>query len=437
MKVTKSFQKDRRRLEFRIEPAPGFEAHKIADREVFFEMLEGWSEQGTHPDLMALVALLLVHPFVDPESGMLDLDWDISSDFAAACASVIPYPVTFRGAEPGKSAIEPRKKGATPALSFSGGVDSSAALGLMPEETALFFLNRVNFDGSEPQGLYDKRSALYACEWAERLGYQVHRIPTSLEFVRSPVGFPVDWSTGAPAVLHADTLNLSSISWGVVAESAYRVGHEHYIDFKKRTIFRRWDCLLRAVGLALGAPVAGVSEVGTSTIVLRDQRLNGIAQSCIRGDKNKPCMNCFKCFRKSLLDAAILGEEYQADLFSKVLRFRGGEKIVLGSPIKHENVFRWLAERLRVDVETPDWLAFKNRLSVGHPDVGWAARWYGPAEELIPSEYRASALRKMSELVPRQSSEEERAFEEWDLRPTFQTQVHRDTVAGLENRFSG
>lgn len=429
MKVSIEYLRSDRTLRFIAASEDGDITEKFSGDPVFFRMPEGWVYEDLHADILAVAAITILHPFV---GSRLQIPVVVSEEFEEACKKLLPYRCDFKV---GDARPSPRQPGDVPGLSFSGGVDSTAALAVMPKDTKVVFLDRLASDGSEPAGLYVKDSAEYACRVVASAGYDVFKIKTNLEYIRNPVGFPIDWSSGVPAILLADFLSLSSVSWGVVAESGYRVGHDHFIDFPKRTIFARWDGLFRAVGLCLGAPVAGLSEVATSLIVQKSA-LAGVAQSCIRGEKNQPCMNCFKCLRKSMLDAALLGETYRKQDFDRVIRFRGGEKIVLGLPIKHENVFRWTISRLRVDEPSQVWDAFKHRLETPPRDVSWAGAWYSPSVDLIPIEFRQHALDAIRGYVPSQNEYQLQEFRSWDLRNEFSSPEMTSSVEALSRALS-
>lgn len=364
-----------------------------------------------HPDLLALSTILVLHPFVGHR---LSIDLAVSDQFREACSAWLSYDCEFLDdVGPG---VAPRPRGTAPGLSFSGGMDSVAALALMPRDTRAIFLDRVTTWDFTSRSLYDNDSAYAACSMLEDRGYAVYKVPTTLEYIRRPVGFPVDWSCGVPAILLADHLDLASIAWGIVAESAYRVGSEGFQDFPVRAIFRRWDALLRAVGLELSAPVAGVSEVGTSTIE-RHSHLAGVGQSCIRGPKGAPCQQCKKCVRKVLLDAVLADEKISASTVDHLLRFPGYEKILLAEPIKHEDVFRWTAPRLKVSGRSAAWSAFQDRLDVGDLDPSWCHAWYAPSSDVIAPEYRDWSVEQVERYLPRQDDRESSLFEAWDMAP--------------------
>jgi hypothetical protein len=286
---------------------------------------------------------------------------------------------------------------------------------LLPRTTKLFFLDRVlgpadRYGG----GLYVKDSALVACDLAQARGYEVHRMATNVELIRSPVGFPVDWTSGVPAILLADHCDLSSVSFGTVAESAYKVGHARYRDFSSASGFYRWNALLDSVGLALSLPVAGLSEVCTSAIVLKSE-MKDIAQSCIRGRKNQPCLNCFKCFRKVLLEAAIEHRTLAGDAVDSLITFRGATKALGALPIKHEDVLLWLRDKVSLSGSSEFWPLLEQRLSAMGMDVEWASRWYPKSLELVPAELRDSVAATIRKYVQTMSRQDIKTFEAWDM----------------------
>src|SRR5690606_21051487 len=111
------------------------------------------------------------------------------------------------------------------AIAFSGGVDSVAALAILPQNTIAIFMNRIAKRVGKP-GLYRADAALQTCDDVRRSGYDVRVVDTSMELMRDPIGFAVDWTNAVGAVAHADQLDLRSISFGMIAESAFATGHE-------------------------------------------------------------------------------------------------------------------------------------------------------------------------------------------------------------------
>ena len=79
------------------------------ETEIWFEMPKDWKFEETHPDLFKLAEFVLLSPY---EPTILD-GWKPS-----------------------------RKAGLRPGLAFSAGIDSTAAMCLMPENTLLFYHER-------------------------------------------------------------------------------------------------------------------------------------------------------------------------------------------------------------------------------------------------------------------------------------------------------
>ena len=427
MRIDISYDLERSALLMKSLPNEEDNLSQFSGRSVYFSVPDGWNMSSTHPDLIALAAILSFHPFVGKS---LELNVAISEGFSRTCSRFLPYKLVTA---PSPSGVGVRPKGRYPGLAFSGGVDSTACLALLPTDTRLFFLDRVlaptdNYGG----GLYVKDSALVACDLAEQRGYQVHKLETNVELARTPVGFPVDWTSGVPAILLADHCDLSSISFGTVAESAYKVGHLRYRDFAAASGFYRWNALLQGVGLFLSLPVAGLSEVCTSYIV-ESSGMKDIAQSCIRGPKNQPCLNCFKCFRKVLLEAALGGRVLPGTLVDKLINFRGASKALGALPIKHENVLLWLHDKVEVAGHSVVWPVLRHRLSAMGTGVPWADKWYSKSLELVPVELRSSVETNIAKYVQPMSSEEAREFEEWDMADRLGDEALLSSVKALTN----
>jgi hypothetical protein len=85
-----------------------------------------------HCDHMALIVLLACHPF---SVGDLNIPLSVSSNFFEACKIFTRYTPRFLSSDERPYTSESNSK---PGLAFSGGMDSTAALALMPESTIPF-----------------------------------------------------------------------------------------------------------------------------------------------------------------------------------------------------------------------------------------------------------------------------------------------------------
>ena len=330
-----------------------------------------------HPDLMALSIILMCNPFVGKK---LDFSFPISEQFETAANGILTrYKIKGNG-----DYIEPRKvnRRFRPGLAFSGGVDSTAALAVMPGNTVPIFMDRPVSKGS----LYDPDAAHRSCEILKEIGYEVEKIECDLEYLRNPVGFPTDVANAVPAIILADLVGLNSISFGTVLESAYGIGHENFREYSKGSHWTFFSTLFKGAGIIMALPLAGVSEVGTSIISHR-AHIGLVAQSCIRGKWKQSCDNCWKCFRKRLLSMALNFDNIDEDKMSNF--FKSGEvRVRLSSyPISHENVMSFSLNRIGNKIENID---YKNLLSrvggLGRLDL--LSKWYSPSIEFVPDEWK-------------------------------------------------
>ena len=329
-----------------------------------------------HQDHLALASILLSNPFVSEE---LIINGGMSERFFEATKKITKYKV-----KKPENFIEPYNpvENSRPSLSFSGGADSTAALLLMPKNTLSVFLDRPLKFG---RSLYNKSAAYATIEHAKSEGYEVKKINCDLEYIRSPIGFPTDLATSVPLVLMAAKENLDSVAFGTVLESAYRVGHETCRDYKQSGHYKVWGGLFEAAGIPLYLPVAGISEVGTSSIVMNSSFYD-YTRSCIRGKFPKPCLNCWKCFRKSMVDNRLKNTKVSDREMKKWLKVREVKRKLAPHPISHENVLSWSLQGGNARGETKNLLM--NRMEGKIRNMDFLKDWYSPSIELVPERYR-------------------------------------------------
>lgn len=357
-----------------------------------------------HPDLEALGAILVASRFTGSE---LAVGRPVSGAMEEAVNGAFGFRIT-----PVDHGLAPRSQPAdgAPGLAFSGGADSSAALAILPPETIAGFMRRIAPPGDEKRRLYRDDAAVHACEILRGRGRAVHIFETDMEHLRTPIGFPTDWAASIGLVLMADRLQLRSIGWGLVAESAYRIGHEVFNDWAKRRV--SWSRLFGAAGIHFNSPVAGVSEVGTAKIV-SGSSLAGITQSCIRGGVGTPCANCWKCFRKSLLDAAVTGVWPSDAELDALFAVRDADRRLSKLPIPHENVIGWVAGRY--PGSHPKMRLLRERSLPPGETFSWLERWYGPSADLLDERHRDFVVANLDQQLGRMTPEEEETFRAWDM----------------------
>ena len=355
-----------------------------------------------HHDHLALITVLSVHPFV---SNRLVMDLIVSNRFADILNDACKYDLEFRS----KDGVAYASAQGRPCLAFSGGVDSTAALMLMSDNTVCVWLDRPDMG---KRTIYDKSAAKHTMEFASNNGYEVYKIYCDVEHLRSPVGFPVDLSSGIAAIAVSSLTGGDSIAYGMVMESAYRTGHTKFRDYPRSLHFNTWGPAFAAAGIPLFLPVGGISEVGTSTIVLKS-KFNGEARSCIRGKWPEQCNNCWKCFRKTMVDNRILGNAIGDSEMKNWVNVREVKYKLTGWPVSHENVLSWALKNPHIKGGIVPLLL--SRLEGSTRDLESLEKWYPPSIELVPTKYQQEFRLRVADYLTSMSDDEMAETESLDI----------------------
>jgi len=392
-----------------LEPSDKF---RMGAKRCEFSLPDAISPESIHPDHLGLVVIMLCTPFVH---GKLTLPKAISEQFHDSTKVLRRFEVG-----PINPALEPYypASDSRPALAFSGGTDSTAALALMPESTVCVFLDRPTLEGS----LYDKDAPLQICNNLKEDGRDVYMVRTDLEYLRDPIGFPVDVANSAPAVLLAELLGFNSIAFGTIFEAAYRIGHPRYRDYPRGSHFSRWGSLFSGAGVPLNLVVAGLSEVCTSRLMV-EHPYGKYSQSCIRGKWRAPCRNCWKCFRKILLDTIIRGEELSDNLLDELFRIKGAIFSLSKFPIQHENVFTWITSRYSGDHKLM--LLMKKRVRGDKLQLEWLERWNQESVEVIHNSCGESVKENIGFIFKKMDVGMLQEMKDWDMRPMLESEKYQ------------
>tara|TARA_B100000401_G_scaffold69908_1_gene42466 strand:- start:5109 stop:6425 length:1317 start_codon:yes stop_codon:yes gene_type:complete len=408
--------------EDKVKPSEKF---RMGERECYFSLPMGVSVDRIHPDHLALVSLMLCFPFIGES---IRFPRGISKEFHDAAGVISRFSVG-----PIDEDISPYRspESSKPALALSGGVDSVTALAIMPEETVSFFLDRpINLFA---RSLYDKEAAHMSCKELGKLGHNVVMVETDLEYLRKPVGFPVDVANSSPAILLAEEFALDSIAFGTIMESAYGIGSKSYRHYPNGSHNRLWGTLFQAAGLPLNLVVAGMSEVATSKIMI-EHEIGPLSQSCIRGKWKSPCLNCWKCFRKSLLDSTLRKEEIDDGILDKLFNIAEAKHHLRSFPIKHENVLSYICERYYGSHKLMSLL--KRRVGADKSDLKWLESWNPESIELIFPKYRDEIVSKIVRLIPTMDEFQINKMKSWDMEEMLQNQEFKSLSEELDAALS-
>lgn len=379
-----------------------------------------WDLTKVHPDALALATIFLVYPFCNKK---LELSIGISPFFAQKCEEIIKKEVG--PINPLLSARETKKTDKM-ALAYSGGVDSTAAVSIIPKESPLFFIDRIMPEGET--SMYKKEAAYRACEEMRKKGHKVYEIETDFEYIREPIGFPVDLACCIPAILMSDYEGIDSIAAGMIMESAYKIGHEKYIDYVKSWHYSVWGSLCKAAQLPLSLVTAGLSEVATTLIASRSEYM-GIAESCMRGLGGNPCMKCMKCFRKGLLDEVLQIKDLSEENIARFFLNPGAYKTILYTPMKHQNVMAYIMKHYSGTNKTVE--VFKEKMGTNRFELDYLEKWYAPAIEVIAPRYQDYVSTKMREYVPSMSINEMMQMASWDLEEFWASEDYQKATVRL------
>jgi hypothetical protein len=348
------------------------------------QLPRGVTIDDIHPDHLALIALLVCHPFIHER---ISIPWSVSKRFAESCSKISKYLVEFEHT----NAQEYNASNGRPALAFSGGADSTASLLVMPEDTLSVFMDRPL---KKKASMYNKSAAYATIKHAQKKGFEVMKLQCDVEYLRQPLGFPTDLVPSIPIICLAASQNIDSVAFGTVMESAYRIGHESARDYVNSHHYRFWGRMFAAAGIPLYLPVAGVSEVGTS-IIVNATSFYDYTRSCIRGEWPNPCNQCWKCFRKNMLDARISGKPITENYLRAGLLIPEVQKKMSAFPVSHENVLSWSLS------ETDNQMSrlLKDRLEGTNRNLEFLSSFYPPSLNLIPEQHRDETKKRLNHFL--------------------------------------
>ena len=347
-----------------LEDVKGYDPHKLWRQEgarlylqtpweeIHFEMPDDWSIDRTHPDLFKVSEFVLMHPWVD---GILD-GWEPS-----------------------------RKPGNRPGLAFSGGIDSAAAMLLLPPETVLIY-NERDFKS----GLKHENAFRFIDYLQQKHGRDVVKVRSNHELIRTHhgkmAGFSTDYACAVQVILLADYFNLDSMATGMPLENSYLFHGYKYRDFSKTWFWRLYGSLFDSIGLPILQPVAGLSEVINQRIVEENGMIE-FAQSCLRSTTpGQVCGKCWKCFRKNTLSG------HPWEMSSEIKKF------LKKTPMKQAASTIYAFQKMggRKGSIPRKLRGFEQVTKFWNIELSWLECYLPESIDLIPTKYQKGVLEKLS-----------------------------------------
>jgi hypothetical protein len=297
----------------------------------------------------------------------LDVFWQVPDDFTLPSLAVLglaeflllrPHGETVR--------LQPRpaKRGGGVAVAFSGGVDSAAALRLLPDPVPIYT------EVARPGGLHQIENALLAVEEVGGISVvsNYDELPQHYGKRRGYFGTGGFTITG---VLFSDYLNLRTICDGNVLETVYlHSSNGHGTKYNERDFSPVLDAFATA-GLEYCMPCAGLTEVSTTRIAAGYR----YAMGCMRGTGGKPCDACLKCFRKRALQGDPLPSNREVE------KKLSGDVIPMLPSLLWARDNRGLKHRVLENVSR---------------NISWVDQWYGDALRFIPEHLRDYFLARLA-----------------------------------------
>jgi len=284
-----------------------------------------------------------------------------------------------------------RQPGKGVGVAFSGGTDSSAAYCLLRDlNPHLFYLMR---DGIKPTIMkHDNPLKVFSDN-----NIDVHCMKTNSELLRlnhaPEVGFVTDYHVSIPLILLADQYDLGCMCTGTMLGSTFLWKGYQYREFEETGHWKYWGGLFKQAGLQMFMPVMPCSEILTSSIV---QQSGFQSESCARGC-GKPCLKCYKCFRKQAISGikldSYIGTPIQGSLKQRPLK-QGA------SMIQANNKFHLGIAELK-EYETLD--------------MSWTERYYARGIELAPERYQKHLTARLNQYADAMTSDDIDKLQHFDI----------------------
>lgn len=301
----------------------------------YWDMPEAYSLQQTHPDLLRLVAEILLYPW---------------------------YPSTRVELE------GTRVKGSQISLSFSAGIDSTAAMLVMPESTILGY-HRRSFDT-----ILDHRNADRLLKQLQDDERNIIDVSSNHELIRTfhdkQIGFSSDFAASTHLILLADFHDIGALGFGTPIDNTYLSKGRKYRNFAESAYYNYWNKRFAEASIDLLFPIASISEGGALEIV-RSSKIRDLVNSCLRGDGISGCGKCWKCFHKN----GPLGRNF--DIGSREIQI-----FLRKSPMPTTTHALWAIQKMSLEKKTP------HLSDLLESDYSWWVGFYPPALELLQPDYR-------------------------------------------------
>ncbi len=245
--------------------------------------------ESMHPDLLGLLCLIIFYPFI---GGEVTFPQAVSPRLVKAFEpAMFKTRLRFTNVD---DSVE-MYSGSKMALSFGGGIDSTAVRELLPEA---FIVHEAHIRDGQ---VMPSRSV----EIVQEMGPEQGRVVlTNQRYVSQPGGWHGWTCSTATSLLLATDFDFGIILTGSNLGSTLLWNGSKYFDrFAARTHHgftgNFWQSAFNTVGIPMFSPVCGVSEFLTMKLSLKALDAGQVVY-CM-ADKGDACFKCLKCFRRDVI----------------------------------------------------------------------------------------------------------------------------------------
>ncbi|MCY4175192.1 MAG: DUF6395 domain-containing protein [Acidimicrobiaceae bacterium] len=249
--------------------------------------------ESIHPDLLGLLCLIIFYPFIGRR---VTFPTAVSPRLAQAFEPEnFETRLEFTNVD---DSID-EYSGSRMALSFGGGIDSTAVRKMFPEA----------FIVHEEHLVQDRLVLSRSADMVRRMGAEKGRVVTTNQrYVSVPGGWHGWTCAAATSLLLATDFDLGIILTGSnLGSTLLWNGSAYYDRFAARAhngiTGNHWQSAFNAVGIPMFSPVCGASELLTMMLSIEALRAGEVVY-CM-ADRGGACSRCLKCFRRDVIRAAV------------------------------------------------------------------------------------------------------------------------------------
>jgi hypothetical protein len=279
-----------------------------------------------------------------------------------------------------KKWVPTRRPGSIPGLSFSGGVDSTAAMCLIPESSILFYMER------DFESMINHTNANRFISHLRQSGREVIISKSNHEIIRTfhskNYGFSTDYACMAHMILLADHYDLDSAATGMPLENSYFFHGSKVRQFEQSNFWKKYAPMFEFLGIPLYQPVAGCSEILNHKIVT-DHGFEDFAKSCIRSNiPGETCNECWKCFRKNTFSQLPWKMSPEISKFLKKRPLKQGIATLYALQMISKS-------KQNLPSEAEDLLEILNE------DLSFLLEYWSPSVKLLPPKYQQQTQERL------------------------------------------